>query len=565
MGAMDSEGTGRGRRDTLIVVGLLAVALLWRVVFFVEMQASPYADHLTLDSEVYQRAALEVAAGQWSADTTFFQAPLYPWVLGAVYALFGPSQTIAKLLQILISVASCWLVYRIAGRAFDRTVAQVALAISAVYGMYLYFSNELLAVTTVVFLDLLGLDLLMRAREGDRRARWAAAGIVFGFSTIARPTILPFVAAVCCWAVIAGWRSGSTGKAFLSALVFAAGVALPIAPVTLHNWLADGDLVLIAANGGFNFYIGNNPASDGVTAAAPGVRPDRGGAEADQARFAREALGETDATPKEISDYWYGRAWSYIRSDPRWAIRHTAYKVFILFNAHEVSNNRVIEFATRHSTIFTRATVSFWLVVPLAVAGAVLGGGSRLQTTLLLLFVTAYSATVVPFFVNARFRMPVVAILIIFAAAAVVTWVLNLRERRFGPHLWLSIAAAVVTAVVIRPLPALRAADAQSYFNEAEAYRAQGDFASAAAWYQKALDAYPGYCDAAYNLARIHTEVVPDPQRVIAVLEPVVEACAEDVGIRELLGRALCAVGRRGEGEAILAVVTTRNPQGGVP
>ncbi len=39
---------------------------------------------------------------------------------------------------------------------FDRTVGFVALAISAVYGMSIYFTNELLVVTIIVFLDLLG-------------------------------------------------------------------------------------------------------------------------------------------------------------------------------------------------------------------------------------------------------------------------------------------------------------------------------------------------------------------------------------------------------------------------
>jgi hypothetical protein len=47
MGAMDSE-TGETPRDrhldtkTLIVIGLLAVALVWRLVYFLEMYASPY-------------------------------------------------------------------------------------------------------------------------------------------------------------------------------------------------------------------------------------------------------------------------------------------------------------------------------------------------------------------------------------------------------------------------------------------------------------------------------------------------------------------------------------------
>ena len=569
MGGMDSEPPTFSRhwridRATLIVIALLAAALLWRVVFFFEMYASPYADNLTLDSQVYHEVALAVAAGEWSHGETFFQAPLYPWVLGVVYSLVGPSQTVVKLLQILLSVASCWLIFRVADRIFDRAVALVALAISAVYGMSLYFANELLVVTVIVFLDLLGLDLLTRASTDGRKFLWAAAGVVFGLSAIARPTILPFVAVVGVWIVVTGWRSGKVRTALREAVLFGVGVALPIAPVTLHNYLADGDLVLVATNGGVNFFIGNNPQSDGITAVVPGTRADRWGGHADQVRIAREALGDPGATPREISDFWYDRAWQHIRDDPMEALRHTAYKAFILINAHEVSNNRVIEFVTRHSSIYSWATLRIWLILPLALAGLVVGGGRRLPKSLLLIFVVVYSATVIPFFINARFRMPLAVVLIIFAAAAVVAWCRWLRERpldrRFGRLVGVSVAAALVGAVVVRPLPALRVPDAQAFFNEGEACRAHGDFAAATGWYQAALGEYPGFCDAAFNLAQIHARVFPDPKKVVEVLEPVEPSCAEDIGIRRLLGLSLCSVGRCDEGVEHLRFVATRSP-----
>jgi len=569
MERMDSETSTslRDRRfDTgqLIVVALLAVALLWRVVFFLEMYASPYADNLTLDSQVYHEVALAAAAGEWSHGETFFQAPLYPWILGVVYSLVGPSQTLVKLLQILLSVASCWLIYRLADRIFDRSVALVAFAISAVYGMSLYFANELLVVTVIVFLDLLGLDLLLRAAADNRKFLWTAAGVVFGLSAVARPTILPFVAVVGAWIVVTGWRSERARTALREAVLFGVGVALPIAPVTLHNYLADGDLVLVAANGGVNFFIGNNPQSDGVTAVVPGTRPDRWGGHEDQVRIAREALGDPGATPREISDYWYDRAWQYIRDAPVPALRHTAFKAFILINAHEVSNNRVIEFVTRHSSIYSWATLRIWLVLPLALAGLVIGGGRRQPKFLVLIFVVVYSATVIPFFINARFRMPLAAVCIIFAAAAVVAWCDWLRSRpvdwQIGRRVVVSVVVAVVGAILARPLPALRVPDAQAFFNEAEACRAHGDFTVATGLYQAALDEYPGYCDAAFNLAQIHARVFPDPKKVVEVLEQVQPSCAEDIGIRRLLGLSLCSVGRRDEGVDHLRFVAMRSP-----
>jgi 4-amino-4-deoxy-L-arabinose transferase-like glycosyltransferase len=548
----------------LIVVALFVVALLWRLVYFFEMYASPYGDNLTLDSRVYHEIALAAAAGEWSLGETFFQAPLYPWLLGLVYSLFGPSQTVVKLLQILLSVASCWLIYRLAGRVFDRAVGLVALAISAVYGMSLYFANELLVVTVIVFLDLLGLDLLTRAAAGNRMGLWAAAGVVLGLSAVARPTILPFIAIVGAWIVITGWRTGRARAALREAVLFAVGVALPIAPVTLHNYLADGDLVLVAANGGVNFFIGNNPQSDGITAAVPGTRADRWGGHEDQVWIAREALADPGASPRQISDYWYDRAWQYIHEAPTAAIRHTAFKAFILINAHEVSNNRVIEFVTRHSSIYSWATIKLWFVLPLALAGLVVGGGRRQPKQPLMIFLVVYSATVIPFFINARFRMPLAAVLIIFCAATLVTWFRWLRsrplDRVFGRRVVVSAAAALVGAVVARPLPALRVPDAQAFFNEAEACRAHGDFSAAANWYRAALDEYPGYCDAAFNLAQIHARVFPDPMMVVEILEPVTSSCAEDVGIRRLLGLSLCSVGRRQECVEHLRFVATRSP-----
>ncbi|MEJ2582943.1 MAG: hypothetical protein P8127_15120 [Acidobacteriota bacterium] len=71
------------------------------------------------------------------------------------------------------------------------------------------------------------------------------------------------------------------------------------------------------------------------------------------------------------------------------------------------------------------------------------------------------------------------------------------------------------------------------------------ELAGAARWYRSALEAFPGYCDAAYNLARIHVEIQPDPYRVIEVLEPVADTCAEDEAMQNLLIHALSAVESR--------------------
>ena len=56
-------------------------------------------------------------------------------------------------------------------------------------------------------------------------------------------------------------------------------IALPLCliifPVTLRNYLIGDDWVLISANGGVNFYIGNNAHYDSTVAIHPGLHWER--------------------------------------------------------------------------------------------------------------------------------------------------------------------------------------------------------------------------------------------------------------------------------------------------
>ncbi len=90
---------------------------------------------------------------------------------------------------------------------------------------------------------------------------------------------------------------------------------LPILPVTLANTLS-GDFVLIASQGGVNFYIGNNPESDALRAVVPGTRTDWWGGYNDAIFMAEEALGRK-LKPSEVSRYWYGRGLEFLWVFPR--------------------------------------------------------------------------------------------------------------------------------------------------------------------------------------------------------------------------------------------------------
>ena len=54
------------------------------------------------------------------------------------------------------------------------------------------------------------------------------------------------------------------------ALCLFIGCIAPVLPVTIRYLVVGNDFVLIASQGGVNFYIGNNPHADGMSAVIKG-------------------------------------------------------------------------------------------------------------------------------------------------------------------------------------------------------------------------------------------------------------------------------------------------------
>ena len=68
---------------------VFAVALAVRLLHVWQMQGTPFFATLMGDSRGYDRWAAEIAGGDWLGREVFYQAPLYPYFLGALYSLFG--------------------------------------------------------------------------------------------------------------------------------------------------------------------------------------------------------------------------------------------------------------------------------------------------------------------------------------------------------------------------------------------------------------------------------------------------------------------------------------------
>jgi Flp pilus assembly protein TadD len=501
-------GAALGRTWT---AGIFALALALRLIYLAQTADSPLVRGTYVDTQWHAEWAQAVARGDLLEDKPFFRAPLYPLFLGLVYALTG-SFIAARAVQHVLGAVACVLAARLGAWACGPVIGRAAGLVCAVCAPLMYFENELLTAALEVPLFLAALLAIARAMDQPSAGRWFLAGCLLGLCADCRPNFL----AVLPVAALAAWRGGPAPyrqrRWARNVGLLGAGAALAIAPVTAHNLICGGEAVLIATQGGVNFYIGNNPASDGRTAVAPGVYLPRMQAYVDNVwvssrRVAEQRLGRS-LSEREVSKYWMRQGLAFWADQPGAAVGLLLRKVYYFINGFEIESNRSMYLDRQWSWLFA---VLLWpglpalpggLIWPLALAGAILAPWRDPRLNLLRGAVAAYTLTVVAFFVTARFRVPVLPLAAIFAVRALAELVELGRSRRLGQaRPWLA-AVVLLVALSNSAFWDVRRVDVARQARILAAVHVQlGEYAPAVMYYREALSREPQHYADHYNLA----------------------------------------------------------------
>lgn len=521
------------------VIFLVAAAL--RLVYVFQVRYTPFFQTLGLDAHYFDRWARALASGR-GTDGAYFMSPLYPYFLAAIYRLFGRDLLVVRLFQMTLGSLSCVLAYRIGLEAFDRRVAIVAGLVSACYGALIFYDGSMVLAPLLVVLNLLALFLLLRADRTGHPALYALAGASLALAAIGRAAALVF-APVAVWWILArarGTRKGGAGLARQSskpalrrAVLFLAGTAVVIAPVTVRNFLASGDFVLITSNGGLNFYIGNSEISTGGYAKPEGLDLE---VDVEGRNIAQRDLG-TELGPSGVSAYWLGRARSFISANPgRWAALLLR-KLSFTMSSYELPQLENYYFQRSYSGLLSLPLPGFAIVAPFGILGLMLSLGRR-RSRLLSLFVAAHVASIVAFFVVARYRLPIVPVLILGASFLVVDAYDRLRAGRLR-HVWW--AAPVLALLIFLVNANLYAVDRVRAFGQAHyrlglIYGDRGELERAAAEYGLAIELDPEYTKSYLNLGAILAESGRDDEaaeifRQAIEIDPVYAAARVNLAI----------------------------------
>ncbi|HQP93847.1 MAG TPA: hypothetical protein PK570_07825, partial [Thermoanaerobaculia bacterium] len=122
---------------------MLAGAAALRLLHWAAVGRLPFVDQLVLDSAEYDRWARTLAAGDWLGSEPFFQAPLYPYLIGLVYRLAATPHAV-YLLQIAAAVAGLWCLARAGARLADEWTGLAAAALAGLYAPFVLHDVQLL-------------------------------------------------------------------------------------------------------------------------------------------------------------------------------------------------------------------------------------------------------------------------------------------------------------------------------------------------------------------------------------------------------------------------------------
>ena len=417
MGRTPSPAKPDLRRDLLMVA---VAALLMRVLAWVLLSRTPFFDTPVVDASQFDIWARILADGREFQPGPFFKPPFYPYLLSGLYRI-GLGIRGVYALQGMVGIASALLVTVIARRVLRPKPALAAGLVVALLPILPFFEFQLLAECWTTLFTLMAVAWLLTGLErgGVSLVRACAqAGAILGLAALGRPNLMLVVVAVAAWLVLVLRRDGKPWVRPLAALLVLAAVVM--APTASYNTRAAGRPVLVSTNLGANLITGNRDAADGISAIPVGV-------EWDDLQLRTRQAGAADAAA--ASSYLTTEALDWSRANPGRSATLLGRRLLALVSGWEPRNNIGVGWLARQHGVFvvSRWWPGTWMVLPFALAGLAAVAWNR-RWALLAVVMGAQALSVLPFFVNARFRMPLLPLLAVFAVAGAVDLAAGLRR-----------------------------------------------------------------------------------------------------------------------------------------
>ncbi len=392
------------------LLGLFLIALSVRLYYLIELSSVPFFDTVldSFDHYNFDLGAQSFAQGDWLAQSpNNSYSPLYKYFLGAIYFVFGRNFYWVYGIQFALGALGAVLLFLIGEKLFDRRVGVLAFVGFAFYSTEIIYEGIILRAAFITFLAIASFYLLLWLKESPAPSRLVVTALVLSLFFQSRPNTLlclPFIILFLKNDVFDKWDAVERMKGWG---YFLMPLFLSFIPLLVQCYLIHGRFVLFDASGPTAFLGGNfigYPGAGFESSLLLDFQKENG----------LENLSVVSFIFQQITTEPLAFLLMYLR------------KIFFFFNDLEVASNISTYLYLESSSLLPYLFSHFSLFSSLGLIGLVLALCNKEKVFLLYSFLVAMFLSVIIFHVVARFRIPFVPFMILFAAYAVskiISWI----------------------------------------------------------------------------------------------------------------------------------------------
>jgi 4-amino-4-deoxy-L-arabinose transferase-like glycosyltransferase len=406
------EETPHARPDRALLAVTLA-ALAVRVAWLLLEPRCELTGDESSWIEIGRQIGRPVVAFSPLRSNLIFYPPVYPYFVGALFRAFRTMRAVLWA-QAVLGALLVPAVGRAGALAFGRRVGVLAAVVTAFYPELVWYPAHYWSETVYLVLLWWAIERTLAAdARGSRRAA-LAAGFLWGLATLTREISLYLVPIAALW-VLRPRPGEATGRlldrlrpapgAVATAATVVVVAVLTVAPWTIRNALVFRTFIPVSTMGALNLWQGNTTLTHLQIYEVLATK----GGPVEQDRYCREMARQTIAARQ-----------------PAWVFEKLAEQMPEFWKAgSEVLDHLVGRGACGPLPAARLVPIELLLVVPyLAVLGLFLVGLVRVRfppgAWLMLVLLAAYNAAHVAAYATTRFRLPVLPVVFVVAAAVVV-------------------------------------------------------------------------------------------------------------------------------------------------
>ncbi len=407
----------------------IALAFLVRLIHLTHAPANPLTYHPGADEDYYIQFALDVAQGQFGLTPDFiFMDPLYGYLLGFLFYLFGQNLLIVYLLQTMVDTLTVFLIYLIGRELWSHRAGLIAACLYALSSTALLYSTKILKPTLVANFIILWSLLAIRMWQTERLIAWFWYGVFLGLGVAIRSNLLLLAIA---GMVIIPWGNYNSNKLNFRQygqrlILLLLGLSLPLILLSVRNNTVTNSWSILPPNGGVvlhQIYNQDNPHAEhkisGFVRYSNPIEIWHGYQKEAESRLGRQL--ET----KEINSYWRSQAIDYITNNRIQTLDNMVRKLGMFTSFREISYNKSLAKDELFSPILALLPRPFGWLFALGLPGLMLLGWKTPKSWPMLVAVGATIATFIVFVAAARFRFHALPLFAVGAGvfiAAVSEW-----------------------------------------------------------------------------------------------------------------------------------------------